>query len=105
MKNIQVIDGADNCAYDVFSISDRMFEIIFPLEGQDVEFMDEVIERLGQEEAERLLQGIWDNPCPKPLVNGIHGTVFFEFDRKKQYYPNKKEVDLNFSGRGWEYPQ
>ena len=47
MKSIQVIDGADNCAYDVFSISDKSFEKIFP-DGQDIEFIKDLIHRLGE---------------------------------------------------------
>jgi hypothetical protein len=29
MKNIQIIDGADNCAYDIYQITDEDFKIIF----------------------------------------------------------------------------
>lgn len=30
MKNIQVIDGADNCTYDIFAIDDADYRVIFP---------------------------------------------------------------------------
>lgn len=33
MPNIQVIDGADNCTYDVFFASPESFKEIFPVEG------------------------------------------------------------------------
>ena len=41
MKNIQVIDGAVNCVYDVFAATDEEFALIFP-PGQGVAFIDEV---------------------------------------------------------------
>jgi hypothetical protein len=40
MKNIQVIDGAENCVYDIFAATDEEFSLIFP-RGQDVAFIDE----------------------------------------------------------------
>ena len=44
MKNIQVIDGAVNCVYDIFSATDEEFALIFP-NGQDIAFIDEVYGR------------------------------------------------------------
>ena len=41
MKNIQVIDGALNAVYDIFSATDEEFALIFP-DGQDVAFIGEV---------------------------------------------------------------
>lgn len=105
MKNVQVIDGADNCAYDIFSISDEQFLILFPEKGQNIEFVEDVIERLGDEVATATLRGLWERPCPKSTVQGIHGTLFFQLAGKRQYYPSKQEADLNLGGRGWAYPE
>ena len=93
MKNIQVIDGAENCAYDIFQISDESFKKIFP-NGQDIEFSEDLFERLGQEEARKILEPLWDNKADKKLVVGIHGTLFYGLESKKQYYPDKKEQNL-----------
>ena len=41
MKNIQIIDGAINCVYDIFEATDDEFKLIFPA-GQDIAFIDEV---------------------------------------------------------------
>ena len=41
MKNIQIIDGAVNCVYDVFAASEEEFALIFP-ESQDVAFIGKV---------------------------------------------------------------
>lgn len=46
MKNIQVIDGAANCTYDIFAATDEQFEMIFA-NGANVEFIEDVVERLG----------------------------------------------------------
>ncbi len=35
MKNIQVIDGATNCVYDVFSSSEAEFRLLFPEGSED----------------------------------------------------------------------
>ena len=94
MKNIQVIDGADNCAYDVFSISDSDFIKIFP-NGQDIEFSEDLFERLGAEEVSSILEPVWKNRLDKKEVTGIHGTLFYGLESKKEYYPNKRETDLD----------
>jgi hypothetical protein len=36
MPNVQVIDGADNCTFDIYSLSDSDFETIFPDEQFDL---------------------------------------------------------------------
>ena len=45
MKNIQVIDGALNSVYDIFSATEDAFSLIFPA-GQDIAFIDEVMSRV-----------------------------------------------------------
>jgi hypothetical protein len=44
MKNIQVIDSALNCVYDIFAATDEEFALIFP-PGEDVAFIDELLAR------------------------------------------------------------
>ena len=92
MKNIQVIDGALNATYDVFQATDEEFDIIFQ-SGTDVEFIDDVIHRVGEEVASRTLEAIWRRRANKKTIQGIHGTLFYELDFKKKYYPNKRESD------------
>ncbi len=48
MKNIQVIDGADNCVYDIFTASDDEFFLISP-DNENVAFINEIYLR-GTEE-------------------------------------------------------
>ena len=49
MKNVQVIDGADNCTYDIYQFTDEEFAVVFPGDGQDVEFAEELYDRLSNE--------------------------------------------------------
>lgn len=93
MKNIQVIDSAENCAYDIYRISDDSFLKIFP-DGQDIEFSEDLFERLGSEEATKILKTAWENKVDKQKVSGIHGTLFYGLQSKKAYYPSKRESDL-----------
>ena len=44
MKNIMIIDGAENCVYDVFGVPDDDFVLIFP-DGTDVAFIEDVVRR------------------------------------------------------------
>ncbi len=48
MKNIQVIDGADNSTYSIFAATEDEFEIIFPV-GTDIEFIEDFVDRVGEE--------------------------------------------------------
>lgn len=93
MKNIQVIDGADNTAYNIYETTDEAFSLIFP-DGADIEFVEDFIKRVGKARAGAILSPLWDRRLNKPDVNGIHGTLFYELKKqKKRYYPNKKFSD------------
>lgn len=92
MKNIQVIDGAVNCVYDVFAATEEEFDAIFP-GGQDVAFIDEVYNNGKPELLDLAFKAIWERRVPKLLVQGIHGTLFYELDVKKPYYPTRKDEE------------
>lgn len=59
MKNIQVIDGAANATFGIFQATDEEFAAIFP-DGRDIEVADELVERLGDAETERVLSPLWE---------------------------------------------
>lgn len=93
MKNVQVIDGADNCAYNVYAISDDDYDLMFP-NGQDIEFIEDFWKRLGQKKAQEIRDRLNRGLLRKTEIRGIHGTLFIEFKRqKKSIYPNKKFSD------------
>jgi hypothetical protein len=92
MKNIQVIDGADNCVYDIFAATDEEFGLIFPA-GEDVAFIGEVMERGPEEVLDAAFSRIWKRRVRKCEAMGIHGLLFYELDAKKQYYPTRRDEE------------
>lgn len=92
MKNIQVIDGAINCVYDIFQATKAEFEAIFPL-GHDVAFIDEVYARGEKDALDKAFNDIWPRRVPKAQVYGIHGLLFYELENKKPYYPTRVDEE------------
>jgi hypothetical protein len=92
MKNIQVIDGAVNCVYDVFAATEEEFACIFQ-QGRDIAFIDDVLASGDEAALERAFAGIWQRRVPKASVMGIHGTLFYELPEKKPYYPTLKDEE------------
>ena len=68
-KNIQVIDGADNCAFPIFQATEAEFAAVFPEPGQDIEYAEDLFARLPAE-AERILSKIWQRPIRKQDAMG-----------------------------------
>ena len=98
MKNIQVIDGAVNCVYDIFAATDQEFALIFP-DGHDIAFIDEVFER-GTEEADlnSAFEALWKRRVVKSRAMGIHGQLFYELDEKKKFYPSRRDEEAENPG-------
>ena len=94
MKNIQIIDGADNSVFDIFAATEEEFSLIFP-EGHDVAFIDEVMARGQENELDDAFNRIWKRRIPKRDAMGIHGILFYELDHKKQYYPTRKDEEAS----------
>lgn len=89
MKNIQVIDGAENCTFPVFQATDEEFAIIFPKPGQDIEFAEDLWKRIRKKQPQAL-NDLWERPILKTETNGIHGTLFYGFEAKRKYFPKTK---------------
>ncbi len=90
MKNIQVIDAAENCVYDIFAATEEEFLLIFP-DGQDIAFIDEVCDREDNESLNQAFKNIWSRRIPKADAKGIHGLLFYQLEAKKVYYPTRKD--------------
>jgi len=96
MKNIQVIDRAENATFSIFQCSDEAFAQIFPMPGQDIEVVEDLFERLGDEAAGAVLATLWDRPVLKRDIQGLHGTLFYGWDDRRRYLPKtKREIDLS----------
>ena len=92
MKNIQIVDGAQNCVYDIFAATDDEFAVIFP-PGTDIAFVDEVYARGQSDLLDAVFNNIWQRRLPKADVIGIHGIVFYELDKKMVYYPTRRDEE------------
>lgn len=93
MKHIQVIDGALNSTFDVFEVSDAIFEQIFP-DDTDVAFVDEITQRLGVADDWAFWQGVYGVKVDKKSLLGIHGTLHLTGSQcRPDYFPRHRESD------------
>lgn len=98
MKNIQVIDGAVNCVYDIFAATDEEFALIFP-DGQDIAFIDEVYGSSGDKAGlDRALDALWARRVVKAQAIGIHGQLFYQLEEKKVFYPTRRDEEAENPG-------
>jgi hypothetical protein len=94
MRNVQVVDGAINTAYAIYSIGERDFRALFP-RGRNIEFAEDFTRRVGRSRANGILERLWSHPVHKPEVRGIHGTLFFGLLQKRQFYPTWRELEMD----------
>lgn len=92
MKNIQIIDGALNCVYDIFSASDDEFLLLFK-NGEDVAFIDEIYANGNHQLLDAAFKNIWQRRVKKSDAQGIHGVIFYQLENKKVYYPTRKDEE------------
>lgn len=92
MKNIQVIDGAQNCVYDVFAASDEDHSLLFP-NGTDIAFAEDFESRADIDQVAGALERLWLNRVPKVNAMGIHGILFYQLTHKREYYPSRKDEE------------
>ena len=89
-----MIDGAANATFSVFQVTNDEFSLIFPSPGQDMEIVEDFIGRLGKKAAGMILEPIWERPILKRDANGIHGTLFYDNNNRREHFPaTKREVD------------
>lgn len=95
MKNIQVIDGADNATFSLFQATEEEYAELF-VDGTDMDLIEDVIDRLGDDRAGEILMAIWERPVLKKDANGLHGTLFYDWAARRHHLPaTKREVDLD----------
>lgn len=90
MKNVQVIEADPGSTFSVFQMSDDEFRSVFPAPGQDIEFAEDLFERLGDDAAEKLLAAVWTRPVLKSTLAGLHGTLLYGFAERRHHYPESK---------------
>jgi len=92
MKNIMVVDGAENCVYDIFAVGDDDFGLIFP-SGTDVAFIEDIERRPNAESVLEALKTAWSHRIRKCEAAGIHGIVFYQLYDKRKYYPTLRDEE------------
>jgi len=98
LKNVQIIDRAENATFSLFQATDEEFDAIFSGEGQDMELIEDFTERVGEGQALRILLPVWERPILKRDAQGIHGTLYYEYADRRRYLPaSKREVDWDDS--------
>ncbi|MGF7150267.1 DNA primase [Sphingomonas zeicaulis] len=89
MKNIQIIAGAANATFSVFQATDEEFAAVFP-DGRDIELIEDLIGRLGEDVAGAMLAPIWGRPILKRAALGIHRTLFYDNEQGRGPHPAVK---------------
>lgn len=94
MKTIQIIDGADNSAFNLFRATDEEFAYLFPKPGQDLEIVEEALARHHPDFFNQMLVDLWSRPIHKSNAEGIHGTLFYNYAEKAHHLPaSRREID------------
>jgi len=91
MKNIQVIDGAQNCTFSLFQATEDEFVLLFPVRGQEIQYAEDLAALPNQKEIFEALNQISERPIHKRDAKGIHGTLFYQLERYKKWYREKRE--------------
>ena len=89
MKNIQIIDAGSNCTFSLFQATDEEFVLLFPEPRQDIQYSEDLAHE--QEAIAAALSRIWERPIRKQDAHGIHGTLFYQLERYKTWYREKRE--------------
>jgi hypothetical protein len=98
MKNVQIVDGADNATFSIFRATESEFEYLFPNDGQDIEIVEDFFARHHEKFATETLNNLWLRPIHKSKVNGIDGTLYYNHADKRRHIPaSKREIDREAS--------
>ena len=97
MKNILMVDGALNATFSVFQATDEEFAALFP-NGEEIEVIEDVIGRTGEEVADAIFARIWERPILKREAHGIHATLIYDDPSRRDYLPlSRREIDWDDS--------
>jgi len=98
MKNIQVIDGAINSIYEIYEVSDDIFQEIFP-GNINVAFADDVREKIEIKFGNKFWDEFYRKRVKKEKVRGIHGTFHLPLSNvAKECFPTRREEEVTSGG-------
>ena len=92
MRNIQIIDKADNCVYDIFQIEESGFELDFK-NNSDIAFIEDLERRQDWLEISSVLEKMRLKRIPKIKADGMHGIIFYGLLSKRKYYPTLRDEE------------
>lgn len=72
MKNIQIIDGALNGRFELYTLTDQIFNQLFAL-GQDEIYLEDLDEDLQNDET--FWNQVYAQEIDRRTVQGIHGIL------------------------------
>lgn len=86
MKNVLIIDGAENCTYDVFQLNDDEFIQVFG--NREIVFIEDLVaDETSKAFYDPIFTGMWGRRIDKKDAMGTHGTIFYEQYYKKRHFP------------------
>lgn len=92
-ENILIVDGALNATFSVFQATDEEFVTLFP-NGQEIEVIEDVIERTGEAVADEIFTRVWERPILKSEAQGIDATLIYDEPSRRDYLPSsRREID------------
>jgi hypothetical protein len=67
--------------------------MLFP-NGEEIEVIEDVIDRVGEAVADEILARVWERPILKRQAQGIHATLIYDEPSRRDHLPtSRREVD------------
>ncbi len=93
-KNIIIASDSILCGYLTYKIDAEIFKILFPHEGQDIQFWSCLQKIFSPDYLDELEHLIKKGRTCKIDCSGIHGVIFLGKERDIECFPNFKNSDL-----------
>ena len=72
MKHIEIVDGALNSRFELYAVTDQVFDLLFPIEKDEI-YLEDLSKELQENAA------FWDQVYAREVdrrtVQGIHGIL------------------------------
>ena len=84
---------AENATFSLFQATDGEFEVIFARQGQNLELVEDFVERVGEQAAGLTLASLWQRPIFKEDVQGVQEPYSTALDTEPSIFPLECELD------------
>jgi hypothetical protein len=92
MKNVQVIDGARNCVYDVFATSDDDHSLLFP-DGTDIAFAEDFESHVDIDQGGARTRASLAEPRSEGPSDGNSWRSVLPIDGEARVLPSRKDEE------------